>query len=100
MDKFNPTYNLQTIKNNFKNEQNLNITHTARQNSRKLGINSCDIIQIIQSLQNKNFYKSMTSYHDNRLWQDVYHADYNKIKLYIKFTMDNDDYLLISLKEK
>ena len=59
------------------------------------------MIEIIQTLQVSNFYKSMTSYADSRIWQDVYHARFHDTELYIKFTVQpNGQYLLLSFKER
>jgi hypothetical protein len=47
------------------------------------------------------FYKSMTSYRDHRIWQDVYHVPSEAGLLYIKFTADAiSEFLLLSFKEK
>lgn len=48
----------------------------------------------------RQFYKSMTSIADARIWQDVYHVPAGGILLYVKFTMDHQGKLLISFKEK
>ncbi len=49
----------------------------------------------------KQFYKSMTSYNNYKLWQDVYHVNYDGKILYVKFTADTiSEFLLLSFKEK
>jgi motility quorum-sensing regulator/GCU-specific mRNA interferase toxin len=48
------------------------------------------------------FYKSMTSYSDNRKWQDVYHVPTPAgATIYLKFT-DNviTEFTILSFKEK
>ncbi|MGB7556396.1 MAG: type II toxin-antitoxin system MqsR family toxin [Candidatus Korobacteraceae bacterium] len=54
----------------------------------------------MSSLSRRNFYKSMTTYADHRVWQDVYHADtpVNK-RAYIKITL-RDLAPVIQFKEK
>ena len=48
-----------------------------------------------------HFYKSMTSYGDHRVWQDVYHVPSEAGMLYVKFTADVvTEFLLLSFKEK
>jgi motility quorum-sensing regulator/GCU-specific mRNA interferase toxin len=78
----------------------LRITRTAHRDARALGLRDDDIIEIIQTLRTQHFFKSMTTYANHRVWQDVYHADFRDLVLYVKFMIDNEGYLLISLKEK
>lgn len=33
-----------------------------------------EMLAVVASLSRRNFYKSMTSYADHRVWHDVYHA--------------------------
>lgn len=52
-------------------------------------------------MQRRHFYKSMTSYADHRIWQDVYHVPSEVGLLYVKFTADAfAEFLLLSFKEK
>ena len=51
-------------------------------------------------MNREQFYKSMTSMADHRIWQDVYHVEFGALVLYVKFTTDAEGYLVISLKEK
>lgn len=49
------------------------------------------------------FYKSMTTYADHRVWQDVYHAQAEDegLVLYIKFQADVvTEFRVMSFKEK
>ena len=47
--------------------------------------------EVILALTSKDFYKSMTTYADNRVWQDVYHGvtPYGDL-VYIKITLHFD----------
>ncbi len=48
-----------------------------------------------------HFHKSMTSYADSKIWQDVYHVPSDAGLLYVKFTAEAvSDFLLLSFKEK
>lgn len=59
------------------------------------------MVQIIQTMDRKHFYKSMTSFADNRLWQDVYHVPSDAGMLYVKFCRGLiTEFLLLSFKEK
>jgi Motility quorum-sensing regulator, toxin of MqsA len=48
----------------------------------------------------EQFYKSMTSLADHRIWQDVYQVPFEGLIVYVKFTTDAQGYLVISFKEK
>jgi motility quorum-sensing regulator / GCU-specific mRNA interferase toxin len=52
------------------------------------------------SITREHFYKSMTAYADHTIWQDVYRVPHGTITLYVKFTVDAEGHLVISLKEK
>jgi motility quorum-sensing regulator/GCU-specific mRNA interferase toxin len=55
---------------------------------------------VVLALGRGNFYKSMTSYADHRVWQDVYHALCpNGRKAYIKVTLRADGAVVIQFKE-
>ncbi|MBQ7197680.1 MAG: type II toxin-antitoxin system MqsR family toxin [Selenomonadaceae bacterium] len=96
MDKFIPTYNLEEFKtSNFK------ITITASQTAFKLGFDEDDIRELVSTMEDKHFYKSMTSYTNHKIWQDVYHVPYENIIIYVKFTQNViSEFTLLSFKEK
>ena len=75
-------------------------TACAFNGARELGINDlAGMCAVILSLTPANFYKSMTTHADHRIWQDVYHA---KIvggdEAYLKLTVI-DGVLIVSFKE-
>ncbi len=49
-------------------------TKTALDGGREMGLTTAEMLLVISSLSRRNFYKSMTTYADHRVWQDVYHA--------------------------
>ena len=50
-------------------------TASAFGGARELGIDDlAGMCAVILSLESSNFYKSMTTHADHRIWQDVYHA--------------------------
>lgn len=53
----------------------------------------------LQGLTATDFYKSMTINTDHRVWQDVYHAEWQGIALYVKFQQAGE-YFVISFKER
>jgi motility quorum-sensing regulator / GCU-specific mRNA interferase toxin len=66
---------------------------------RELEMTEQQALGVIRSLTRSNFHKSMTTYTDHKVWQDVYFSEWNAIPLYIKFQM-NDEYFVISFKER
>ena len=49
-------------------------TKTAIDGGRAMGLTSTEMLAVVAGLTRANFYKSMTSYADHTIWQDVYHA--------------------------
>lgn len=96
MEKFNPSYSLTEFKSS-----NYSITRTAIRTAQELGFYEGDIRQIISTMELKHFYKSMTSYANHKIWQDVYHLPFGDLILYVKFTKDVlSEFTLLSFKEK
>jgi motility quorum-sensing regulator/GCU-specific mRNA interferase toxin len=55
---------------------------------RTMGLTTAEMLAVIASLSRREFYKSMTTYADHRVWQDVYHAATPIRKdAYIKITL-------------
>ena len=76
------------------------MTRTAQNTTFALEITLAEVVTLIQSITREQFFKSMTSNHDSRVWQDVYHVPLGGLVLYVKFTTDAEGYLVVSLKEK
>ena len=68
--------------------------------ARDLGIeNMAGMCAVVMTLTSADFYKSMTTHADHRIWQDVYHAKTSKrADVYLKLTVI-DDVLIVSFKE-
>ena len=65
-----------------------------------MGLTTAEMLSVIASLSRRDFYKSMTTYADHRVWQDVYHgATPVKKEAYIKITL-RDRAPVIQFKEK
>ena len=63
-------------------------------------MNDTDVVAVVQGLTISDFDKSMTSYADHRIWQDVYRPVVGGDELYVKFTLDAQGaYVLISFKK-
>ena len=63
-----------------------------------LGFDFAGIVAVIMSLTPKDFYKSMTTHADHRIWQDVYRPVTGAGEVYLKLTVV-DDVLIVSFKE-
>jgi len=100
-EKRKPTYDLIAFKAACVDADKLNVTGAAVRSAAALGFGREDIAETIQTMQREHFYKSMTSYADHRIWQDVYHVPSPVGELYVKFTADAvTEFLLLSFKEK
>jgi motility quorum-sensing regulator / GCU-specific mRNA interferase toxin len=100
-DKRKPTYDLAAFKAAFDDVDKLNVTGAAVRSAAALGFGRAEIVATIQTMQRAHFYKSMTSYGDHRIWQDVYHVPSEAGTLYVKFTADVvTEFLLLSFKGK
>ena len=88
MEKPAPNYELGVIKAQVADLGSAAFTKTALDGGRDMGLTSSEMLSVIAALTRRNFYKSMTSYADHRIWQDVYHSPTPAGKeAYIKFTM-------------
>ena len=75
-------------------------TKSALDGGRMMGLTSAEMITVMAGLTRRDFYKSMTTYADARVWQDVYHAATPVRKdAYIKITL-RDTAPVIQFKEK
>ncbi len=63
-----------------------------------LGFDFAGIIGVVASLTPSDFYKSMTTHADHRVWQDVYRPNTSAGEVYLKLTV-MDDVLIVSFKE-
>lgn len=75
-------------------------TASAYNGARELGINDlAGMCAVALALTPADFYKSMTTHADHRVWQDVYHAKTARgDEVYLKLTVI-DGVLIISFKE-
>ncbi len=51
--------------------ESMNMTIAARHGFKAIGLSIDDVLGVVQSLRRCDFYKSMTTYSDHRVWQDV-----------------------------
>lgn len=100
MEKQSPHYQLTVIKTRGMQDGILVFTATARQGASALGLSELDAVGVVLNLQRSQFFKSMTTHADHRVWQDGYHGPCpNGKTAYIKLTLQ-DGVLVIQFKEK
>jgi motility quorum-sensing regulator/GCU-specific mRNA interferase toxin len=76
----------------------IRITKSAVIGAAALGLGPAAIVETLMSLDRGDFRKSMTTYADHRVWQDVYRAVTQAGMVYLKLTVV-DDVLVVSFKE-
>jgi motility quorum-sensing regulator/GCU-specific mRNA interferase toxin len=102
VEKRKPSHSLAAFKEVAGDPDRLQMTETAAASAQGLGFKRRDVSALIQTVERRMFYKSMTSLVDNRKWQDVYHVPTDKgLTIYLKFTSDVvTQFLVLSFKEK
>jgi len=98
-----PSYSLKKLQEVFCNEKVVKqrMTGSAYYGMVALNFNHQDVINAIQSLTEKDFYKSMPPENMRfSAWQDVYYKDYKGVCLYIKFQVNDDNEIILSFKER
>ena len=100
-EKKRPTYDLEAFKAAFSSVESLQMTFTSANDAADLGFGKPEIVNTLQTMRPSQFYKSMTSHADYKVWQDVYHVPTKIGVLYVKFTADTVTlFKLVSFKEK
>jgi motility quorum-sensing regulator / GCU-specific mRNA interferase toxin len=100
VEKLKPHFSLADIKAAFADPASLNRSFASKQGADALKMDDEAVVAMIQALTGADFEKSMTSYANSRVWQDVYRPKAGGTELYVKFTLDAMNALfLISFKE-
>ncbi|PWW46762.1 type II toxin-antitoxin system MqsR family toxin [Melaminivora alkalimesophila] len=73
-------------------------TFSALSGGAALGLDFAGMIEVIKALTPRDFYKSMTTHADHRIWQDVYRPRTAVGHVYLKLTVV-DGVLIVSFKE-
>ncbi len=101
MEKRRPTYDLEAIKAVFGAVDQLAMTSSALRDATALGFDRAGVVETIGGIERRMFYKSMTTFADSRVWQDVYHVPARGLMLYVKFQADIvTEFTVMSFKEK
>lgn len=74
-------------------------THSARVGANELGLGLADMLSVVTALTPADFYKSMTTHTDHKIWQDVYRPNTRMGRVYLKLTVIQD-LLIVSFKEQ
>jgi motility quorum-sensing regulator/GCU-specific mRNA interferase toxin len=100
MEKSTPHCKLQVVKTLVEAGE-VRATGSAYAGAREMGINDlAGMCAVVLSLSSADFYKSMTTHADHRIWQDVYRTTISTgVAVYLKLTVI-DDVLIVSFKEQ
>ena len=98
MEKNTPHCRLAVVKAMVK-AGHVRTTKTAREGGVALGFDFDAMLAVLTALTKNDFYKSMTSHADHRVWQDVYRPTTQAGEVYLKLTVI-DDVLIVSFKER
>ena len=97
MEKSVPHSKLAVVKT-LMSQGKVRTTFSARQGALELGLDEHGICAVVTALSEHDFYKSMTTHADHRVWQDVYRPVTPMGDVYLKLTVI-DDVLIVSFKE-
>lgn len=97
MEKRTPHCQLSIVKRLI-DEGKVRSTYSALTGAAALGLDFNAMIAVVSALSPLDFYKSMTTHTDHRIWQDVYRPITQVGQVYLKLTVVND-VLIVSFKE-
>jgi len=79
-------------------EGKVRMTRTALVGAANLRFDALAVIETVMAMQPADFYKSMTTYEDHKVWPDVYRPHTSAGEVYLKLTVV-EDVLIVSFKE-
>jgi motility quorum-sensing regulator/GCU-specific mRNA interferase toxin len=97
MEKLTPHWKLSVVKGMIQAGR-VRITLSALAGGAVLGFDAAGIYGVVMRMTPKDFYKSMTTHADNRIWQDVYRPSTSAGEAYLKLTVV-DEVFIVSFKE-
>jgi motility quorum-sensing regulator/GCU-specific mRNA interferase toxin len=101
VEKRRPTYDLTAIKTALGSVETLAMTSSALRDAMTSGFDRAGVVETIAGIERGMFYKSMTTFADHRVWQDVYHVPARGLTLYVKFQADVvTEFTVMSFKPK
>ncbi len=72
-------------------------TFSAMSGAAQIGLDLEAMIEVVMTLKPADFYKSMTTYKDAAVWQDVYRPKIGPDEVYVKLTI-MDGVVIVSFK--
>ncbi len=96
MEKSTAHYRLDRVKTLIASGR-IVFTAAASQGYRAMSMSRLEAVGMVERLCPADFYKSMTTYADHRVWQDVYHPRTPIGSLYLKLTVESE-VLVVSFK--
>ncbi|MHC8324117.1 type II toxin-antitoxin system MqsR family toxin [Pseudomonas sp. GB2N2] len=101
MEKNTPHYDLAVVKAEVVRLGRKAFTRSALESGNDVGFSVWQMIQAICELEHRMLFKSMTTYTDHRVWQDVYHTTFQGIEIYVKVSYRaGGGHPVVSFKEK
>ncbi|VVE83014.1 type II toxin-antitoxin system MqsR family toxin [Pandoraea sputorum] len=97
MEKGTPHCKLSIVKA-LSSAGHIRATVSALSSAAALGFDFEGMVCVIETLTPRDFYKSMTTHGDHRIWQDVYRPKTSAGEVYLKLTVI-EDVLIVSFKE-
>ena len=97
MEKRSPHCQLSVVKALI-HEGKVRSTFSALSGAAMLGFDFDGMLAVVLALVPGDFYKSMTTHADHKIWQDVYRPVTKAGEVYLKLTVV-DDVLIVSFKE-
>ena len=61
-------------------------------------VDASEMAEWVLDLRTEDFYKAMTTIHDSKLWQDVYHKKVQGVSAYVKVPIVDSTTVIISFK--
>lgn len=97
MEKRTPYCKLLVVKS-LPADGKVRFTFSALAGGAALNLDFAGIVDVVAGLAPMDFYKSMTTHADHRVWQDAYCPNTPAGRVYLKLTV-MDDLLIVSFKK-
>jgi len=98
VEKHTAHYKLPMVKELIQQEQ-FRFTRSALVGGAAMGLDAEVMLSVVRGLLPSDLHKSMTTYADHQVWQDVYHKETPAGNAYIKLTVV-DELVIVTFKEK
>ncbi len=100
-EKRKPHYSLSRLQELVRDPATRQITASSRRGATEFNWSEEEIVQCIVGLTRQDFYKSMTTYQNSKIWQNVYRPTFRRVELYVKLQISpNEEGVVISFKPR